>query len=150
MSSMVIFMIYEQVEIILSSSSMFLGPTLFNCMPMGGPNISACDAVVMGKPNMTSISFWHCWAKEQFLPNCVLEPDTLVETACKWLHELGFNVLDKKKGVWLYSREGWLSTTHRGRQKRKKVKNPSIRKARWQLLEYGKGYCNWEKFMKQV
>ena len=64
------------------------------------------NAVVKGRPNMTSISFCR-WVNEKLLPNSILEPGfprhTAVETARKWLHELGFEVLNKQKGVYIDS-----------------------------------------------
>ena len=42
---------------------------------------------------------------ESLLPNSILDPghprQICVETAHKWLHELGFHVLDKKKGFYI-------------------------------------------------
>ena len=82
---------------------------------------AACDyvrrnAVVKGKPNMTSTSFCR-WVNEQLLPNSVLEPGFPrhigVETARKWLHELGFEVLDKKKGVYIDGHEREDVVKHR-------------------------------------
>ena len=58
------------------------------------------NAVVKGRPNLTSHSFCR-WVNESLLPNSVLDPgyprSVSIETARKWLHELGFEVLDKKK-----------------------------------------------------
>ena len=58
------------------------------------------NAVVKGKPNMTSLSFTR-WVNNELLPNNILEPGFPrhigVEMGCKFLHELGFEVLDKKK-----------------------------------------------------
>jgi len=66
------------------------------------------NAVVKGRPNMTSISFCH-WVNEVLLPNSVLEPGyprcISVQTARRWLHELGFEVLDKKKGIYIDGHE---------------------------------------------
>ena len=43
------------------------------------------------------------------LPNNVLDPGyprrICLEIACKWLHELGFHVLDKKKGIYIDGHE---------------------------------------------
>ena len=65
---------------------------------------------------MTSISFCR-WVNEQLLPNSVLEPGFPrhigVETARKWLHELGFEVLDKKKGVYIDGHEREDVVKHR-------------------------------------
>lgn len=66
------------------------------------------NAVVKGKPNLTAISFCH-WVNESLLPNSILEPGyprhVSVQTARTWLHELGFQVLDKKKGVYIDGHE---------------------------------------------
>ena len=82
---------------------------------------AACDfvrknAVVKGKPNMTSISFCR-WVNEQLLPSSILKPGIPrhigVETGRKWLHELGFEVLDKKKGVYIDGHEREDVVEHR-------------------------------------
>ena len=45
----------------------------------------------------------------ELLPNFVLEPGYLrrisVETARKWLHDLGFEILQRSKGVFIDGRE---------------------------------------------
>ena len=57
---------------------------------------------------MTSIAFCR-WVNESLLPNSILDPGyprtVSVETARKWLHELGFEVLDKKKGIYIDDHE---------------------------------------------
>ena len=67
-------------------------------------NYVRANAVVKGKPNMTAITFC-LWVNESLLPNGILEPGyprrVSVQTARKWLHELGFQILDKKKGVYI-------------------------------------------------
>ena len=76
------------------------------------------NAVVKGKPNMTSISFTR-WVNNELLPNSILEPGFPrhigVETGCKFLHELGFEVLDKKKGVYIDGHEREDVVQHRGK-----------------------------------
>ena len=66
------------------------------------------NAVVKGKPNLTSISFCR-WVNEYLLPNSILVPGyprkISVQTARLWLHELGFQVLDKKKGIYIDGHE---------------------------------------------
>ena len=66
------------------------------------------NAVVKGRPNMTSIAFCR-WVNESLLPNSILDPgyprSVSIETARKWLHELGFEVLDKKKGIYIDGHE---------------------------------------------
>lgn len=66
------------------------------------------NAVVKGKPNLTAVSFC-CWVNESLLPNSILDPGyprrVSVQTARKWLHELGFKVLDKNKGVYIDGHE---------------------------------------------
>ena len=58
------------------------------------------NACVKGHPNMTSIDFCR-WVNETLLANSTLEPGfprkICLETACKWLHHLGFEVLTAKK-----------------------------------------------------
>ena len=74
------------------------------------------NAVVKGRPNMTAGSFCR-WVNENLLPNSVLDPGyprkISVQTARKWLHELGFVVLDKKKGVYIDGHERDDVTEHR-------------------------------------
>ena len=57
---------------------------------------------------MTSISFCR-WVNESLLPNSILEPGyprhISMQTARTRLHELGFEVLDKKKGVYIDGHE---------------------------------------------
>ena len=63
---------------------------------------------VKGKPNLTVGSFCE-WINNDLLPNSTLEPGfprkVSPETARKWLHELGFSVLDKKKGTFVDGHE---------------------------------------------
>jgi len=58
------------------------------------------DSCTPPPPNMTSISFCH-WINEQLHPNSILKPGfprpMSTETGRNWLHELGFEVLDKTK-----------------------------------------------------
>ena len=74
------------------------------------------NAVVKGRPNMTSISFCR-WVNDVLLPNSILEPGyprrISVQTGRRWLHELGFEVLDKKKGVYIDGHEGDDVVQHR-------------------------------------
>ena len=59
------------------------------------------NTVVKGRPNLTAGSFC-CWVNEDLLPNVSLAPGyprhISLETARKWLHQLGFEILDHKKG----------------------------------------------------
>ena len=61
------------------------------------------NAAPRGRPNLTS------GAVGELLPNTVLDPGYLrrvsVETARKWLHELGFDVLQMSKGVFIDGHE---------------------------------------------
>ena len=63
----------------------------------------ANDAV-KGKPNMTSIEFCK-WVNKTLLPNSTLEPGfprrVSVETSRKWIHEMGFEVLTARKGIFI-------------------------------------------------
>ena len=74
------------------------------------------NAVVKGRPNLTSISFTR-WVNEHLLPSSVLAPGfprhICVETGRKWLHELGFEVQDKKKGVYINGHERVDVVEHR-------------------------------------
>ena len=62
------------------------------------------NAAPRGRPNLTSSAFCQ-WVNNDLLPNLVLEPDyprrVSVETARKWLHELGFDILQLSKGVFI-------------------------------------------------
>ena len=66
------------------------------------------NAAQRGRPNLTASSFCH-WVNNELLPNSVLEPGyprrVSVETARKWLHELGFEILQRSKGVFIDGHE---------------------------------------------
>lgn len=61
------------------------------------------NAAVKGHPNMTVTSFTS-WINSELLPSQVLEPGfprkVEVEASRKWLHELGFFIVDRKKGIY--------------------------------------------------
>ena len=82
------------------------------------------NAVVKGRPNLTSHSFSQ-WVNQSLLPSSILDPgyprSISVETGCKWLHELGFEVLDKKKGVYIDGHERDDVVQHRQRFLRQMV-----------------------------
>ena len=63
---------------------------------------------VKGRPNLTKHTFCR-WVNEELLPNAVLEPGfprhVSVETARKWLHEMGFEVLSADKGMFFDGHE---------------------------------------------
>lgn len=63
---------------------------------------------VKGKPGLTVASFCG-WINEDLLPNITLEPGfpckLSLETSRKWLHELGFSVVKKKKGTFVDGHE---------------------------------------------
>ena len=65
------------------------------------------NACVKGKPNLTVSQFCQ-WVNDDLLPNETLEPGfprkVSVETSRKWMIELGFNVVRKKKGTYGWSR----------------------------------------------
>ena len=66
------------------------------------------NAAPRGRPNLTSGAFCQ-WVNNELLPNTVLDPgyprSVSVETARKWLHELGFSVLQMSKGVFIDGHE---------------------------------------------
>ena len=66
------------------------------------------NAAPRGRPNLTSSAFCQ-WVNNGLLPNSVLEPGyprrVFVETARKWLHELGFDILQLSKGVFIDGHE---------------------------------------------
>ena len=57
------------------------------------------NANIKGRPNLTVATFCE-WVNDNLLPNETLEPgfpcQISVETARKWMHELGFEVMSKK------------------------------------------------------
>ena len=65
-------------------------------------------AAIKGQANLTAGSFCH-WVNEDLLPNETLEPGFPrkigVETARKWMHEMGFMVLMSKKGTFVDGHE---------------------------------------------
>ena len=66
------------------------------------------NKVVKGRPNMNLQSFT-AWVNQTLLPNHGLEPGfprkVSCETAREWLHELGFQVIDAKKGIYVDGHE---------------------------------------------
>ena len=66
------------------------------------------NAAPRGRPNLTSSAFCQC-VNNDLLPNSVLEPGyprrVSVETARKWLHDLGFEILLLSKGVFIDGHE---------------------------------------------
>ena len=92
-------------------------------------NKKACEFVrankaVKGRPNM-KIACFARWVNEDLLPNHALEPGyprkISQETARRWLHELGFCVLDSKKGTYVDGHERPDVTEYRGKFLRKMV-----------------------------
>ena len=66
------------------------------------------NASVKGKKNLTAAAFCS-WVNEVLLANNVLEPGyprrVSVTTALRWLHNLGFQVIKKKKGTYVDGHE---------------------------------------------
>jgi hypothetical protein len=66
------------------------------------------NAAPKGRPNLTATAFCQ-WVNNELLPNSTLEPGyprrVSVETARKWLHDLGFDVLHMSKGVFIDGHE---------------------------------------------
>lgn len=66
------------------------------------------NANVKGQPNIIITKFCQ-WVNEDLLPNMTLEPGFPrkigIETARKWMHELGFSVVVKKKGTYVDGHE---------------------------------------------
>ena len=66
------------------------------------------NADVRGRPNLTIRQFCN-WVNEDLLPNETLEPvfprKISPETGRKWMHELGFDVVSKKKGTFVDGHE---------------------------------------------
>ncbi len=80
---------------------------------------------------MTIISFCR-WVNESLLPNSVLDPGyprkISVQTSRRCLHELGFEVLDKKKGIYIDGHERPDVVQHRKRFLRQLVVGEFLRK----------------------
>ena len=72
---------------------------------------------VKGMPNLTVSSFCF-WLNNELLPNSCLEPgfprNVSIETARKWLHQLGFEVLSSSKGLYFdgHEREDVVKERH--------------------------------------
>ena len=66
------------------------------------------NASVKGTPNMTAINFCK-WVNKSLLPNSTLEPGyplkISVVTAWRWLHELGFQVITTRMGIFIDGHE---------------------------------------------
>ncbi len=66
------------------------------------------NSSVIGQPNITSAMFCQ-WVNEELLPNASLAPGyprkVSTETARKWLHHLGFEVLTPSKGMFFDGHE---------------------------------------------
>lgn len=66
------------------------------------------NANVKGKPNLTTASFCR-WINEDLLPNASLPPGfprrVSVETARRWMHEMGFETLSVTKGMFFDGHE---------------------------------------------
>jgi len=62
------------------------------------------NASVKGKKNLTAAVFYH-WINKVLLLNSVLEPGyprrVSLTTALRWLHNIGFQVIKKKKGTYV-------------------------------------------------
>ena len=82
------------------------------------------NAAVKGRPNMKLVSFVK-WVNDVLLPNHALEPGyprkVSTETARKWLHEIGFEVIDAKKGTYVDGHERADVVEYRGKFLRKMV-----------------------------
>jgi hypothetical protein len=66
------------------------------------------NASVKGQPSLTISQFCQ-WVNDDLLPNETLEPgfprNISIETLWKWMIELGFNVVRKKKGKYVDGHE---------------------------------------------
>ena len=81
-------------------------------------------AAVKGEPNLKTATFCE-WVNEDLLPNSSLEPGfprkISIETARKWLHELGFEVLTPAKGMFFDGHERDDVVEYRGQFLRKMI-----------------------------
>ena len=59
---------------------------------------------IKGTPNKTAINFGK-WVNKSLLPNSTLEPGypwkVSVETARRWLHQLGIKIITPRKGIFI-------------------------------------------------
>ena len=82
------------------------------------------NAAVKGRPNLTSYKLCE-WINEELLTNVTLEPGfprkISVEMARHWLHELGFEVLNSKKGYFVDGHERADVVEHQKKFLRKMV-----------------------------
>ena len=66
------------------------------------------NSTVNGRPNITTLDLCK-WINKSLLPNFILElvypRKVSIETARKWLHELGFQVLITKNGIFIDGHE---------------------------------------------
>ena len=66
------------------------------------------NASVKGKPNLTVPEFCK-WVNKSLLPNSTIAPGFPrkigMETSRKWLHEMGFEVLTPRKGIFIDGHE---------------------------------------------
>ena len=71
-------------------------------------NFVRANAAVKGKPHLTVVTFCK-WINKALLTNSTLEPgyprNLSSETARKWLHHLGFEVLTIRKGIFIDGHE---------------------------------------------
>ena len=71
------------------------------------------NAALKGKPNMTTADFCK-WVNKNLLPNSTLEPGFPRNISIdKWLHNLGFEVLTAKKGIFINGHEHHDVITYR-------------------------------------
>ena len=81
-------------------------------------------AAVKGEPNLKTATFCE-WVNQDLLPNTSLEPGfprkISIETARKWLHELGFKVLTPAKGMFFDGHERDDVVEYRGNFLRKMI-----------------------------
>ena len=85
-----------------------------------------------GKKNLTAAAFCH-WINEVLLLNSVLEPGyprkVSLSTALRWLHNLGFQVIKKKKGTYVDGHERADVVDYRKKFLRKIIANGFLNKS---------------------
>ena len=96
------------------------------------------NKVVKGQPNMRFQLFTN-WVNQILLPNHSLEPGfpckVSSETARKWLHELGFSMIDAKKGTYVDGHEREDVVEYRGQFLRKMIGLGFLRERTYRLLK---------------
>ena len=90
------------------------------------------NASVKGRPNLTAADFCE-WVNDYLLPTSVLDnslPHQIsLTTATTWMHELGFQIIVKSKGIYIDGHEREDVVAYRNRFLRKMTSNGFLRRS---------------------